>query len=141
MAHTDRRFDSDDETRRYLLSLKIILGADGLHPRESHALSRGMQLMGVSDAIAAEVERFEIRSARLEDYLPRAASKARARLLIYDAIRLACADQDYSDGEREAVARAARALGLDTFTVGTLEGLVQMERTLERMKRTLLQGE
>ena len=48
--------DTDEETLRYLISLKIILGADGLHPLELHALSRGMQLMGVPENLAATVE-------------------------------------------------------------------------------------
>ena len=55
--------ESDDETLRYLLSLKIILAADGLHPLEEHALSRGMELMGVPEDIRAAVQRFESRGA------------------------------------------------------------------------------
>src|SRR5580704_7940945 len=107
---TARFGDSDDETLRYLLSLKIILAADGLHPLEEQALTRGMALMGVPDDIRAAVQRFEVRGAQLEDYLPRTAPRGRARLLVYDAVRLASADGLYADAEREAVARAALAL-------------------------------
>jgi hypothetical protein len=132
---------SDDETLRYLVSLKLILAADGLHPLEEKALSRGMALMGVPDDIRAAVDRFEVRGAILEDVLPQNATKSRARLLVYDAVRLASADGLYADAEREAVARAAVALGVDLFAVRALEGLVQMERVVEQLRRGLLQPE
>ena len=138
---TARFGNSDDETLRYLLSLKIILAADGLHPLEEHALSRGMTLMGVPDDIRDTVQRFEVGGAQLEDYLPRTATRGRARLLVYDAVRLASADGLYADAEREAVARAAAALGVDQFAVRALEGLVQMERVVDQMRRGLLQAE
>src|SRR5580693_3340746 len=93
---TARFGNSDDETLRYLLSLKLILAADGLHPLEEHALTRGMMLMGVPDEICAAVQRFEVAGAQLEDYLPRATTRARARLLVYDAVRLASADGLYA---------------------------------------------
>ncbi len=133
--------ESDDETLRYLLTLKIILGADGVHPLEAHALTRGMQLMGVSAEIIAEVEGFDAHGKELEEYLPLGPSRSRARLLVYDAVRLACADGLYSDEEREAVARAALVLGVDTFALRALEGLVQMERVVDQMRRGLLQAE
>jgi hypothetical protein len=138
---TARFGNSDDETLRYLLSLKIILAADGLHPLEEHALSRGMTLMGVPDDIRAAVQRFEVGGANLEEHLPRTATRGRARLLVYDAVRLASADGLYADAEREAVARAALALGVDQFAVRALEGLVQMERVVDQMRRGLLQAE
>jgi hypothetical protein len=132
---------SEEETLRYLLSLKIILGADGVHPLEAQALTRGMQLMGVPEAIIAEVEHFDAHGKELEEYLPLGASRARSRLLVYDAVRLACADGLYSDEEREAVARAALVLGVDRFALRALEGLVQMERVVDQMRRGLLQAE
>jgi hypothetical protein len=144
MSHprdTARFGHSDDETLRYLLSLKLILAADGLHPLEEHALSRGMALMGVPDDIRATVQRFEVGGAILEDYLPQSPTRGRARLLVYDAVRLASADGLYADAEREAVARAAAALGVDTFSVRALEGLVQMERVVDQLRRGLLQAE
>ncbi len=129
----------DESTLRHLISLKIILAADGLHPKEAAALSRGMTLMGIPPALMAEIERFDIHGARLEDYLPRTLSRARARTLLYDAIRLANADQDYSSVERDAVLRAASVLGIDAFTVRAIEGLVQMERAVDQLRRSLLQ--
>ena len=139
MRDAQRFGDSDDETLRYLLSLKIILAADGLHPLEEHALTRGMALMGVPEPICVAVQQFEVAGAHLEDYLPRTATRSRARLLVYDAVRLASADGLYADAEREAVARAAHALGVDLFAVRALEGLVQMERVVEQLRRGLLQ--
>jgi hypothetical protein len=133
--------DTEEETLRYLISLKIILSADGLHPLEFQALSRGMRLMGVPEALAAVVDDYDVTRQRLEDHLPRKSTRQRSRMLIYDAIRLACADQEYSEQEAAAVAKAAEALGVDGFAVRALEGLVQMERVVEKMRKALLQAE
>jgi hypothetical protein len=133
--------DSDEEMLRYLISLKIILSADGSHPLELHALSLGMQLMGVPEHLSATVNEYDVSQQRLEDHLPRKCSRGRARLLIYDAVRLSSADQEYSGGEQAAVARAAHLLGVDAFAVRALEGLVQMERAVDRMRKSLLQGD
>jgi hypothetical protein len=143
MSDRDRlRFgDTDEETLRYLITLKIILGSDGLHPLELHALTRGMEMMGVPDSAIAQVERFDVRGVAVESYLPQNSTRSRSRLLIYDAIRLASADGFYSAEEREAVARAAHALGVDMFAVRALEGLVQMERVVDQMRKALLQAE
>jgi hypothetical protein len=133
--------DTEEETLRYLISLKIILSADGLHPLEFQALSRGMRLMGVPEPMATMVEDYDVTRQRLEDHLPRKSTRARSRMLIYDAIRLACADQEYSDPEQASVTKAAEALGLDSFTVRALEGLVQMERVVEKLRKSLLHSE
>ena len=82
-----------------------------------------------------------VRGVILEEILPQNATRSRARLLVYDAVRLSSADGLYADAEREAVARAAAALGVDTFAVRALEGLVQMERVVEQLRRGLLQPE
>jgi len=133
--------ESDEETLRYLISLKIILNADGLHPLEVHALARGMQLMGVPDHLAATVDQYDVSRQKIEDHLPRKSTRARARLLIYDAIRLSSADHEYSEPEQAAVLQAAQLLGVDTFAVRALEGLVQMERVVDKMRKSLLHGE
>lgn len=133
--------DTEEETLRYLISLKIILSADGLHPLEYQALSRGMRLMGVPEHMAATVEDYDVTRQRLEDHLPRKSTRARSRMLIYDAIRLASADHEYTDPEQTAVVKAAEVLGVDLFAVRALEGLVQMERVVDKMRKSLLAAE
>jgi hypothetical protein len=133
--------ETEEETLRYLISLKIILSADGLHPLEYQALSRGMRLMGVPEPMAAMVEDYDVTRQRLEDHLPRRSTRPRSRMLIYDAIRLASADQDYTESEQAAVAKAAEVLGVDLFAVRALEGLVQMERVVDKLRKALLQAE
>jgi hypothetical protein len=133
--------DSEEEMLRYLISLKIILSVDGLHPLEFHALSRGMRLMGVPEHLATMVEEYDVIRQRIEDHLPRKSTKQRARMLIYDAIRMSSADQEYSEQEAAIVGRAADVLGVDQFALRALEGLVQMERAVDKMRRSLLQVE
>ena len=97
--------------------------------------------MGVPEPMAKMVEDYDVTRQRLADHLPRKSTRARSRMLLYDAIRLACADQEYSDSESTAVGKAAEALGIDSFAVRALEGLVQMERVVDKMRKALLQAE
>jgi hypothetical protein len=133
--------DSEEEMLRYLISLKLILSTDGLHPLEFHALARGMRLMGVPEHLATMVEEYDVLRQRIEDHLPRKLTRQRARMLVYDAIRMSSADQEYSEKEAAAVGKAAELLGMDTFALRALEGLVQMERAVDKMRRSLLQVE
>jgi hypothetical protein len=55
------------------------------------------------------------------------------RILVYDAIRASHVD-GYTDGERAAVRKAARLLGIDDATVAELEQLVQDEHQLKRRR-------
>ncbi|MFT4738552.1 MAG: hypothetical protein ACI92W_002675, partial [Paraglaciecola sp.] len=60
------------------------------------------------------------------------------RLLIYDAVRMSCADDDYADEEKEKVMEAASILNLDREAVISIEALVEMERATDKMRAFIL---
>ncbi len=56
------------------------------------------------------------------------------KLLIYDAIRMAAADDDYSDDEREKVFEAAGILKIRQEDLLSIEALIEMEMALDKMR-------
>jgi uncharacterized tellurite resistance protein B-like protein len=60
-----------------------------------------------------------------------------ARTLIYDAIRMARADDDYHPSERSAVQRAAQMLHVDAAVLLAIESIVDMEDATRGMRQAL----
>ena len=56
------------------------------------------------------------------------------KLLIYDAIRMAAADGDYADDEREKVFEAANILKVKQEDLLSIEALIEMEMALDKMR-------
>lgn len=61
-----------------------------------------------------------------------------SRLLIYDAVRMSCADDDYADEEKEKVMEAAQILNLNREAVIAIEALIEMEMATEKMRSLIL---
>jgi uncharacterized tellurite resistance protein B-like protein len=130
---------SDQQALSYLKALKVIVGADGEIPEaELNALRKGMQRLGISDAVAKEVEAFDFKTGRLEDLLPGIKKGGlRARMLLRDAIEISRADGTYADAEKAAVAKAAGLIGVDQDTVKSLEALVELEHAAKHLRKAL----
>ena len=60
------------------------------------------------------------------------------KILIYDAIRMSYADNEFSDRERAGVATAARLLNVDKDAIISLEALVELERAADKLRMTLI---
>ncbi|HEY9842673.1 MAG: TerB family tellurite resistance protein [Candidatus Sericytochromatia bacterium] len=139
-----RRYDiaPDDEPKvlDYLKALKWIIGADGeIADAEWEALVRWMQRMHISEALVTEISSFDFRKARLEDILPELKPGGfQARRLLRNAIEIARADGHFATEEHEAVHKAARLLGVDNDTVNMIEGLVEMEEAVTKMRQALV---
>ncbi|MGI8806857.1 MAG: hypothetical protein ACR2KK_03250 [Acidimicrobiales bacterium] len=63
------------------------------------------------------------------------------RVAVFDAIRAAGADQEYSDDERAAVSRVAGGVGVDDDVVAALRALCQEEQALKRKRIALVFGD
>ncbi|EGJ31410.1 hypothetical protein LYNGBM3L_38770 [Moorena producens 3L] len=61
-----------------------------------------------------------------------------ANELVYHAIKMSSADGVYADAERAKVKEAAKILGVADDIVLTLESLVEMERTVVKMRKALI---
>ncbi len=130
---------NDTVVLNYAKAVKYIVGADGEIPEaEQKAIRRGLQRLGASPNVIAEVEQFDCDGAKLEDLLGVITKGGlRARALLRDAIEISRADGHYAVEEREAAAKAAQLLGVDESTLHMIEALVEMEHAVGRMRKTL----
>lgn len=130
---------SDDDGIAYLKAVKVIIGADGeIAPGEAKALEAGAKRFGLSAAVKKELDDFDFKSAKLDDVLPSMKKGGlRARMLLRDAIEISSADGTYADEERAAVHQAAEKLGVSAETVKSIEALVELERGVRHLRKTL----
>ncbi len=130
---------NDDVAIGYLKAVKVIIGADGeIAAGEQKAFDRGMDRLGISDAIRKEVTDFDFKTGKLEDVLPEIKQGGlRARMLLRDAIEISRADGVYADEEKAAVAKAAELLGVSAQTLKSIEALVELEHAANTLRKAL----
>ena len=129
------------QTLAYFRALKLIIGADGMADSEWAALRREMERIGAPDDLIEAIRAYQPGADAIEDLLPIDAMRSYARMLLYDAIRVAFADGVFHPKERELVDRAAEFLRVDRPMARAIEGLVEMEMTTARVRRELFHEE
>lgn len=118
--------------KRAAFTLMIIIGADEeVAPEEREAFLDLQRRNGAPPELLEELEAFDWSSARLEDHLPLQLSETWKRILLYDAVRLACADGVYEKREREAARRLTELLELEPEHLAHVEDLIDAELTLQ----------
>ena len=65
----------------------------------------------------------------------------KSRSLLYHAIQMARADQDYSTQEQKALKKAAKLLKVEDDIALALNRLVETEETVTALRKALLQTE
>lgn len=139
-----RRFEIAPEDENYVLqylkALKVIIGADGeISEAEWQALVQWMNGRHIPQHLVERLSDFDFTTTTLEQILPDLKTGSpQARRLICAAIEIAQADGDYAVEEHAAVRRAARLLGISKDMVTALEGLVEMEAAVQKMRKALL---
>jgi tellurite resistance protein len=119
-------------------AIKLIIAADGeVSKGELSAFADLATMFGVTEDLFSQLVAFDPRSTTLQDCLQGLVNDALARRMIYDAIKISSVD-GYAAQEREAVSRAAQIMGIDGTTVTLIEGLVEAERGLARIRGKLL---
>lgn len=124
------------QTLAYFRALKLVIGADGIADAEWKALRREMQRIGAPKDLIDDVASWEA-TEPIEDLLPIDARRSYARMLLYDAIRVAFADGVFHPKERDLVDRAAEFLRVDRPMARVIEGLVEMELAAARVRHEL----
>ena len=97
--------------------------------------------VGVSEEIITKWENFEYDEDELEELFHSINSTSFAnfnKLLIYDAIRMASADGDYAEDEKEQVYHAARLMKVPPEAVTAIEALVELEQAADKLRLTIL---
>lgn len=123
----------------YGYALLAIAGSDGdVSDPELEWLTIDLaESVGVDDEVVAKWEEFDYEDADLQSLFSEISARSFAsynKLLIYDAIRMSYADDDYADEEREKVGEAAAILQVNREAVISIEALVEMERAADKMR-------
>lgn len=127
----------------YGFALLVIAGSDGeVSDPELEWLTISLgQSLKVDEATIAAWEEYDFEEDELESVFQRINSVSVAsfnKLLIYDAIRMSYADDDYADDERARVGEAAAMLGLNKDVVMAIEVLVEQERATDKLRSIVL---
>lgn len=126
----------------YGKALLTIAGADGevSEPEMAWLVEDLAEEVGVSDDIVAAWRSFDFENGDLEEIFFSFNIRKTvnfSKLLIYDAIRMSSADDDYSMDEKEDVSRAAQILRVSKEDVISIEALVGIEKAAEKLRITL----
>lgn len=127
----------------YGFALLTIAGSDGeVSDPELEWLTIDLaETVGIPEDIIAEWEEFDFEDADLHEIFATINVKSQAsfnKLLIYDAIRMSYADDDYAEEEKERVYEAAALLKVGKDTVLAIESLIEMERAADKLRMIVL---
>lgn len=99
------------------------------------------EAVGISEDILSDWEEFEYDEDELEELFVNLNTSSFAnfnKLLIYDAIRMASADGDYAEDEKEQVYNAAKLMKVPSEAVTAIEALVELEHAADKLRLTIL---
>jgi uncharacterized tellurite resistance protein B-like protein len=130
----------------YGYALLAIAGADGeVSEAELNWLLNHQRLVGAPEEVIEKYKTFDYKNADLESLLSKitvdVATWSKSRSLLYHAIQMASADEDYSPEERKAVKKAAKLLKVEDDIALALNRLVETEEAVTALRKALLQTE
>jgi uncharacterized tellurite resistance protein B-like protein len=130
----------------YGYALLAIAGADGeVSEAEINWLLNHQRLVGAPEEVIEKYKTFDYKNADLESLLSKITvdvpTWSKSRSLLYHAIQMASADEDYSTEERKAVKKAAKLLKVEDDIALALNRLVQTEEAVTALRKALLQTE
>ena len=137
---------ADSSWLNYAYSLLIIAGADGRVSKEemNWLLEDFLAIIEAPPSFKELLLGFDYQKNNLEELLPEISFDMEInykRVLLYDAIKMARADDEYAEEERNAVQKAAKLLGIPDYMAKTIEGLVSTEKSLEEIRRSIFEFE
>jgi uncharacterized tellurite resistance protein B-like protein len=135
---------SDDVERFYGYALMIIAGADGeVSEGEKNWYRYEFAPMAKVPAhIVEEVVNFDYQGKTLQgviSHLSDNLSMGYAKTMLYNAIKMSRADDDFPKAERDAVEEAAGLLGIPVSIANTMNYLIDAEDKVEKMRKTLFE--
>jgi uncharacterized tellurite resistance protein B-like protein len=130
----------------YGYALLAIAGADGeVSEAEINWLVNHQRLVGAPEEVIEKYKTFDYKNADLESLLSKITvdvpTWSKSRSLLYHAIQMASADEDYSTEERKAVKKAAKLLKVEDDIALALNRLVETEEAVTALRKALLQTE
>ena len=127
----------------YGYALLAIAGADGeVSTAEMNWLLNHQRMVGAPEELMEKYKSFDYKSAKLEELLSHitvdVSTWSSSRTLLYHAIQMARADENYSSKEQEAVKKAAKLLNVEDDIALALNKLVEMEEAANGLRKALL---
>ena len=102
-------------------------------------------MAGAPEEVIEKYKTFESKNADLEPLLAKVSvdvsTRSKSRSLLYHAIQMARADEDYSTEEQKAVKKAANLLKVEDDIALALNRLVETEEAVTGLRKALLQTE
>ncbi len=129
--------------RDYGYALLTIAGSDGLvsDPEMEWLTVDLAEQVGVDDELISDWLKFDYEKANLKEIFYSFDKKMIAsfnKVLIYDAIRMSIADDEYAIEERQQVAAAAKILDVRPDDLIAIESLIELERVTNKLRQTIL---
>ncbi|MEO1430188.1 MAG: TerB family tellurite resistance protein [Cyanobacteria bacterium J06633_8] len=133
-----------DVAKNYVRAIVAIASADGeLAQEELDWFVEEQQMLGAqSDFIEENIIKFDGKNANIEELLGGIHydfSLNFRRSMLYQAIKMSRADGVYHNKEKAAVARAAQILGVERSVVASLESLVEIEESADKLRLALFE--
>lgn len=137
---------STESWMKYIQALLAISGADGEISKEEMdwVFTDFLEIIGATDEQKEIIRNFDYINISLDELLPTLTMDVPMnfkRTLVYDAVMMAMADNDYAKEEKEAVWKAAELLEIPYFIARTIEGLVNTEKSLGMIRKSLFELE
>ena len=99
------------------------------------------EAVGIAPEIVKEWEQYDFEEDDLEELFVNLDSQTFGsfnKLLIYDAIRMASADGDYAEDEKDQVYQAANLMKVAPEAVTAIEALIELEQAADKLRLTVL---
>ncbi|MBE8997350.1 TerB family tellurite resistance protein [Nostoc sp. LEGE 12447] len=130
----------------YGYALLAIAGADGeVSEAELNWLLNHQRIVGAPEELIEKYKTFEYKNADLENLLSKitvdVSTWSKSRSLLYHAIQMSRADNDYSIEEQKAVKKAAKLLKVEDDVALALNKLIETEEAVTALRKALLQTE
>ncbi len=130
----------------YGYALLAISGSDGeVSQAEFDWLVNHQRMAGAPEEVIAQYKTFEYKNANLEAILEKisvdVSTWSKSRSLLYHAIQMARADENYSVEEQKAVKKAAKLLNVADDIALAMRRLVEVEEAITTLPKALLQTE
>lgn len=130
----------------YGYALLAITGADGeVSQAELNWLLNHQRMAGAPEEVIEKYKTFDYKNANLENLLTKitvdVSTWSKSRSLLYHAIQMARADQNYSPEEQLAVKKAANLLKVEDDIALAINRLIETEEAVTALRKALLQTE
>jgi uncharacterized tellurite resistance protein B-like protein len=128
----------------YGYALLAIAGSDGeVSEAEFNWLVNHQRLAGAPEEVIEKYKAFAYKNADLEKLLSKitvdVTTWSKSRSLLYHAIQMSRADDNYSIEEQKAVKKAAKLLKVEDDIALALNRLVETEESITALRKALLQ--